>query len=283
MKKIFTLILMSVMTLAVNATITIYVQAEEAPYIWAWNAGGNIFTVSWPGPQLTEKATVQGTEFWTYTFGDEIETPINILFNNGGGAQTGDINGITSDRYFTYDGTSAWTDVTEQYGGTIPDAHVNSLTLKGNHDEWADDVLFDIVEAGKTFSHTQDLSAMEIPEDFWQFKIRPNGQGWVGITQVTLTDQPVWLGESAAQGNFQIDLDGMAPADRVFTITASWPGGKNAEEGWTVTIVQGTSTGITPLVATPNANAPRYDLSGRRVSESYHGVIIQNGKKVVIK
>ncbi len=283
MKKIFTLMLLSVMTVAVNAAVTIYVQAEEAPYIWAWNAAGNILSEGWPGHQLTEKATVQGTEFWTYTFGDEVATPINILFNNGGVSQTGDINGITSDRYFTYDGASTWTDVTEQYGGTIPDAEVNTLTLKGNHDEWADDVLFDVVEPGKTFTYTMDLAGMEIPEDYWQFKIRPNGQGWVGITQVTLTSQPEWLGESQASGNFQIDLDGMAPSDRKFTITASWPGGKDAEAGWTVTIVQATGTGIVNMNRETITNNQYYTLDGRRVENPTKGLYIVNGKKVVVK
>ena len=49
MKKIFTLLVMSVMAVAVNADITIYVKADVAPYIWAWNASGNVFTDAWPG------------------------------------------------------------------------------------------------------------------------------------------------------------------------------------------------------------------------------------------
>ena len=107
-------------------SITIYVQADEAPYLWAWNGLGinsvNIFSEPWPGRQFTEKKTVQGTEFWCYTF-DGSNIPINILFNDGGAngpvEQTEDINGITADRYFTYDGVSTYVDVTEQYGGTI--------------------------------------------------------------------------------------------------------------------------------------------------------------------
>ena len=284
MKKIFTLIAVLAAALNMQAAVTIYVQADEAPYIWAWNADGDVFSVAWPGPQMTEKKTVNGTEFWVYTFDDTVTLPVNILFNNGAGSQTGDINGITTDRYFTYNGTSSFVDVTEEYGGEIPDAEVNTLTLKGNQDSWTDDIPFDVVEAGKTFTVTIDLAGIAIEEDYWQFKIRPNGQGWVGITQVTLTDEPSWLGESLASGNFQVDLDGMADSDRKFTITASWPGGKDAEYGWTVTVAKADSgTGIAPVVTTTDQNAPRYDLSGRQVTEGYRGVVIQNGKKVVVK
>ena len=55
MKKIFTLILMSVMTVAAHAAINIYVQCENAPYIWWWSEvpAGSIAAPeadgAWPG------------------------------------------------------------------------------------------------------------------------------------------------------------------------------------------------------------------------------------------
>ena len=101
------------MSLTAKAGITIYVQAEESPYIWAWNADEDIFS-AWPGPQMTNKRIVQGMEFWYYTFADNIVTPINILFHNGAGYMTGDIFGITSDRYFIYDGMIIYTELTEE-------------------------------------------------------------------------------------------------------------------------------------------------------------------------
>lgn len=42
-------------------------------------------------------------------------------------------------------------------------------------------------------------------------------------------------------------------------------------------------TGIHGLTATPNTNAQVYDLQGRAVDSNYKGVVIQNGKKFVIK
>ena len=279
MKKIFTLIATTLVALTTQAAITIHVQAEEAPYLWAWNAGGNIFSVSWPGVQLTEKKTVQGTEFWYYTFADDITT-VNILFNNGAGKQTGDINGITGDRYFTYDGESTYTDVSEQYGVDIPDAEVTSLTIKGNHDGWATDIPFDVVEAGKTFSLTIDLSAYTVPENLWKFKIRPNAQDWVGFLGVTFDGEvPAWIYEAAADGNFEVDLE---ISGMVLTFTATWGGGKKADENWTFKAVAGTS-GIDSVIGDFNTNAPRYNVAGQRVNDGYRGLVIQSGRKFVNK
>ena len=163
---------------------------------------------------------------------------------------------------------------------------MTTLTLAGNHNGWSQSVeSFNIVEPGKTFALTVDLSEVDMTanEDFWTFKICPNAQDWVGYWQVTLTTEPEWLSAAEPNGDFNVDLEGMAAADRKFDLTATWGGGKHADENWTFTITQVTGTGIAPAVVTFDVNAPRYDLSGRRVAEGYRGVVIQNGKKVVIK
>lgn len=265
MKKLLLSLFMAMTAIASQAAITVYVQAEKAPYIWAWGGSGNIFSVAWPGPQLTEKKTVKNTttgedtEFWYYTF-DESITLVNILFNNGGEGdahvdvkQTKDINGITTDRYFTYDGANTYTDITEQFGGEIPDAEVSSLILVGNHNDWSGDdpYTFTVTESGKTFKGTLtvDLTGIEITDNLWQFKIRPNAQGWVGYYENVTINAPKWCGESLADGNFEIDLE----ADEVvangpkFKIDAEWAGGKDYEWGWTVTIALATG-GDTPGV-----------------------------------
>ena len=41
------------------------------------------------------------------------------------------------------------------------------------------------------------------------------------------------------------------------------------------------STGINEVSTTLDLNAPMYNLKGQRVDNSYHGVVIQNGKKVI--
>ena len=281
MKKIFTLMALLAATLSMQAAITVYVKADVAPYLWAWNSGGNLMSEAWPGHQMTDKKTVQGTEFWYYTFAGDVTT-VSLLFNNGAGAQTGDINGVTTDRYFTYDGTSTYEDVTENYGGVVPDAEVNSLFITGNHNDWGAGAEFEVVETGKSFKLTVDMTTTEVADNFWQFKIRPNGEDWVGYYDVTLTSEPAWL-EASTDGNFQIDFEQVPAAERIFTILATWGGGKQAGKNWTVTISKaGEGTGIS-AIRTDAVNAPRYDLSGRMVNEGYRGVVIQNGKKFVVK
>ncbi|MBQ2538890.1 MAG: starch-binding protein, partial [Bacteroidales bacterium] len=116
MKKvllIFAFIVSALAAKAVNATV--YVQADEAPYLYGWfTIGGKETKINgaWPGKQLTEKTTKKNAagedmEFWYMTFNFEETSSFNIIFNNGNTSlmkQTGNITDIASDRYFTYDG-----------------------------------------------------------------------------------------------------------------------------------------------------------------------------------
>lgn len=43
------------------------------------------------------------------------------------------------------------------------------------------------------------------------------------------------------------------------------------------------ATNISNIKAETNANAPLYNLAGQRVSKSYKGVVIRNGKKTIVK
>lgn len=46
-----------------------------------------------------------------------------------------------------------------------------------------------------------------------------------------------------------------------------------------------TTTGISSIrkASQPTKDAPRYNLSGQRVSDGYKGIVIQNGHKYVVK
>ena len=278
MKKIFTLLVMSVMAVAAHADITIYVKADVAPYLYVWNGADN---GSWPGTQMTETAVVKGTTFWKQTFSS---TGFNIIFNNNSGGQTKDITGIISDRYFTYDGNSTFTDVTEDYGGVIPDATITSLQLAGNHTTpvWGEGAQsFTPVVDGTSYTITVDLSDVTVEDNIWIFKLIANGGTWFGYSNVTL-DAPSYVVQSTrdSSDNFELDLE--ATPERKFTFTATWGGGKQAGENWSLKI-ETVSTGIAPVVAVPAEKVIRYDLSGRRVDNNFRGVVIQNGKKVLVK
>lgn len=90
-------------------TITIYVNSVVAPYLYTW---GNKEIAMWPGIQMTKQKEVAGAQFWY------MEIPViestNIIFNDGNGNQTVDINGIKEPRYYWYNGLTDYEDVTEE-------------------------------------------------------------------------------------------------------------------------------------------------------------------------
>ena len=91
-----------------NASIMVYVKAANAPHIHAWTTGtdGKDLTGAWPGKVMAGPVEIDGAKYWTYSF-DDVEN-FNVILNNGNGAQSGEITGITGDIYLEYDGgTSA--------------------------------------------------------------------------------------------------------------------------------------------------------------------------------
>ena len=93
-------------------TVKIYCKAANAPYLYSWESNGTQHNGDWPGTVMTASETIDGEKWWTYTYD---VNPINIIFNDGNGNQTGDITGLTSDSYFEYNGTNTATNVTSQH------------------------------------------------------------------------------------------------------------------------------------------------------------------------
>ena len=89
-----------------NATIMVYVQAENAPYIYAWSEGSSVKKLKgdWPGTKMTESEEINGEKYWTCAF-DGVES-FNVILNNNSGAQSREFTGITGDIYLKYDGGS---------------------------------------------------------------------------------------------------------------------------------------------------------------------------------
>lgn len=87
----------------VPSTVTVYVKAATAPYLYVWDDSNNALNGAWPGTQLTQKSG----DYWVYTYDAD---HINIQFNNG---QSGDTNkswavtGVSGESYFTYNGTNS--------------------------------------------------------------------------------------------------------------------------------------------------------------------------------
>ena len=89
-----------------NATIMVYVQADNAPFIYAWTevSGVKKLAGEWPGTKMTESEEINGEKYWCYAF-DGVDN-FNVIVNNNNGAQSGDITGVTGDIYLKYDGGS---------------------------------------------------------------------------------------------------------------------------------------------------------------------------------
>ena len=91
-----------------SSKVNIYVSAQYDPYVYAWEeiSGQIVAPVAWPGTKLTDK----NDQGW-YHYSQDASS-LNIIFNNGNGAQTDVIGGLTpGDYYFTYDGGTGYTRV----------------------------------------------------------------------------------------------------------------------------------------------------------------------------
>lgn len=107
--------------------ITVYVLADEAPYIYGWDDSGEV-NGKWPGMKLTTKD--DSKKFWKCTFSaDSVNIIINGIvrtLNDKGEILTTDtiqsdsIIGLKHSSYFTFnpsiaDKKSNWTDITDEY------------------------------------------------------------------------------------------------------------------------------------------------------------------------
>ena len=84
--------------------ITIYLKDPGWPqvYFYAWD-GNQYINDDWPGVKVTATKTIAGTRYYYRTFNVSAESDysMNVIFDQGSSdAQTVDITGITSDRYY---------------------------------------------------------------------------------------------------------------------------------------------------------------------------------------
>ena len=106
------------------ADFTVYVKADVAPYVYAYESL-SVLAGTWPGTQMTQKATVGETEFWFLTLpSPSYDASATIIINNGEDGdnnRTEAIGGVSTDCFFIYDGGSGYEDVTSQYWGASAD------------------------------------------------------------------------------------------------------------------------------------------------------------------
>ena len=246
--------------------ITIYVQADQKPKVWFWGDANN-GSYGWPGEALSStKDVVNPTTGATHTFyyktftGLAENASISMLINyNGDDDKTADITGITSDRYFWYKGNKQYEDLTEQFT-VIPDATIDAVGISGGFNSWpnfSDAPKFTEVTANETYTYNLDLTNIDADVSF---KIQPNGI-WIGYTGITVSGgETSWLSDDGSSDH-NIKLANSTSGYKTYLLTATWAGGKNAGEGWTLK-VEGVDPRTEPIVNTYTVVGSPTDLFG---------------------
>lgn len=252
---------------------SVYVQCTAAPNLYAWTTSGTPLLGSWPGSEMTETEVIKGNTFYKYTFAS---APVNIIFNNGQGVQTADIS-IAHDSYFTFDPTNTdknknYTDITSEYYTpgevTIPAcakplANTIYAYFRGNLDY--DDVYTWVWGAeDKNFCKNSSW-----PGD----KLKIVGKDEKG--------RDVWLWDGGKLGAEMPTNILFSNCGHPQTADFTFQNGGY----YTIYGLQGTTTGVEQVKTTPvtTTNNATYNLNGQRVSDSYRGIVIKNGRKYINK
>lgn len=128
-----------------NASITVYVAASAAPYLYAWDSKSTSICGDWPGTKLSSKENIGGVDYWYHIF-PAGTTSVNIIFNNGNNSQTANIEGITADAFFTYDGANKYTKVSGG-GDPIPPTPIDPVNPQGHRVYFHNDANWNAVYA----------------------------------------------------------------------------------------------------------------------------------------
>lgn len=96
------------------------------------------------------------------------------------------------------------------------------------------------------------------------------------------SDWTVTISPNDEDGFYICNPEGFGLNYRADGNLAYWTGGKDAGSTFVPTEVKKTSTGINALIF-QNDSATTYDLAGKTVSKNHKGIIIRNGKKMLVK
>lgn len=96
------------------------------------------------------------------------------------------------------------------------------------------------------------------------------------------SDWTVTISPNDDEGFYICNPEGFGLNYRADGNLAYWTGGKDGGSTFVPTEVKKTSTGIHALIF-QNDSATTYDLSGKTVSKSHKGIVIRNGKKMLVK
>jgi hypothetical protein len=231
---------------------------EVYAYTFSYDPATNTvteFSGAWPGT-LVEVSGSFFNRSWTYNFTAEHQ-PQFIIWNNGtgeGAEQTADLEFINGKKYSYY-------------------PEITSVKISGSWNEWNGPEM----ELLGNYAYLTTVDLTSLTED-QEFKLVVNGE-WIGSGElVTIEgDAASSVVENAAGSNMTLK------AGKAYDIVAFWSSpSMNVKEGWLLEVTENTTTGINSV--RPNATKQAiYNLAGQRLKNAQRGVIIVNGKKVVVK
>lgn len=289
--------------------ITIYVKADNAPYLYAWDNDKNKLNGQWPGKLMTAQTTINGISFYYQSFN---ENPINIIFNDNNNHQTANIMGVTSTSYFSYDGTTGYEKIEPP---VKPDGV--EITLSGEYTSFAssENLNFKDVDGLKAYivsgykKSKGNLTIVLLKADYV-----PAGTGLIlkGTANTTYT-----VGKMEMEAGYHNFLKGVTAPTTISTTegdntnyvfvkdngryafakvasTRSLPAGKaylrlptsvSATAGAKAIgfVIEGETTGINEVApTTPASDEAYYTLSGIKTRKPTRGIYIHKGRKVVV-
>ncbi|MBQ4006909.1 MAG: starch-binding protein, partial [Muribaculaceae bacterium] len=208
---------------------TVYVKADDAPYIYLWDDNNvALNNKTWPGVLMSgTEQLADGTNWWRFVV-ETYDNDINLLFhNNGGGSgnQSADIKQTEAVGYYVYDGNQKAVQTVEPTGKMYVIGQVGgnpwSATMGKEMTAESDGTTFTLnnvqIIAGSTFAFASRMADESLEGDAawamlnsYRLTSNPgNGGTFWGVTNaMTDKDNPraldlrIWNG---ADKNFRMD------------------------------------------------------------------------------
>ena len=279
-------------------------------YAFAWT-DGTTADPAWPGKELTEKAAeqVDGHDVYTFSISLPGVAPENIIFNNGlnGDAQTPDFAFVDGKQY-SYFTTITVPAITALGYSTYSSEYPLDFTSVTAFKAYiatvldADDQVIMAPVTGRVPARTGLLLAAAGGCDATEV---PVATGHVDAPANNLLVAHVEAGDveasnpdnneyryvlanrvSTGTGFYRLATTLTLPANRAYlqTTTPLATAGTDAKVAWIFT--DDGTTNINTLdsrLSTLDSSQPMYNLAGQKVSDSYKGIVIVNGRKYVVK
>ena len=206
MKKFMTMLCLAALAMLGFQAMgqTIYITKTSVGNIWAWDASGDYFS-GWPGPAINtlETATVNGTEYYTFTYTHENRANAGLVFNENGAPQTGNLEPQDGKLYNYTGGTTV--EVTDFEGNVEPVEE--SLALRGSFNDWGMTAMTKGEDGMWTITQAMEAGA--------EFKFYNENAQWIGGEangKFVVTQEQVAEGTELALAipgnNFQIPVEG---------------------------------------------------------------------------